>query len=129
MDAETNTSKEIVDLAKAIAFAEGFGVTGAVPTRAHNPGDLKLSGYPTTGDEGIAVFPDDETGWSHLYNQLNRIKSNNSHVYSPNMTFTQFARIWTDTAQSAWLDNVLKHLVFLGYNVDGTTFLKDFFVM
>jgi len=120
-------SQYIIDLAQAIAHAEGFGVLGAVPTRAHNPGDLKLSGYPTTGAEGIAVFKDDETGWDHLFNQLRRININNSHVYNLKMTFTEFAVKWTDTQQSAWLDNVLSKLQNLGYNVNKDTTLGDFF--
>lgn len=119
--------KHIYNLASAIAFAEGFGLPNTVPTRAHNPGDLKLEGYPTTGEEGISVFPDDDVGWQHLYNQLSLIKTNASHVYSTNMTFYDFARKYTDTQQSEWLENVLSKLTTLGYKIDETTKLSSFF--
>ncbi len=120
-------SKQIKDLATAISKAEGFGILGAVPTRAHNPGDLKLSGYPVTGAEGIAIFPNDETGWEHLYSQLNRMATNASHVYRLTMTFKEFASKWTDTQQSNWLDNILGYLQNLDYNIDETTTLDEFF--
>lgn len=122
--------KEIVDLGYAISVAEGFGAdSNNVPTRAHNPGDLKLTGFPVTGTEGISIFPDDETGWDHLYKQLERIKDGNSHIYSPEMTFLQFARLWTDTSQSAWLNNVLDQLRKLNYVVYPTTTLREFFTL
>jgi len=125
-DAE-KISEQIEDLGKAIAFAEGFGILGAVPTRAHNPGDLKLHGYPTTGEENISVFDSDNEGWHHLYDQLIRIKFSRSHVYNLSMTFTEFASHWTDTSQSSWLNNVIFKLTELDYVVNENTTLGEFF--
>jgi hypothetical protein len=119
----------VIDLGAAIAHAEGFGIAGAVPTRAHNPGDLKIPGWTglTTGDEDISVFNSDTEGWNHLYDQLLRIQVGNSHVYNLNMTLQQFAAKWTDTQAVDWLDNVLYKLQVLGHYVSKTTILGDYF--
>lgn len=119
----------VIDLGKAIAHAEGFGVSGAVPTRAHNPGDLKIPNWngATTGTEGISVFLTDEQGWAALYDQLLRIQIGNSHIYSLSMTFQQFANHWTDTENQNWIENVTYLLQTLGHNVDENTVLGDYF--
>ena len=125
-----NNTKQVIDLGYAISIAEGFGADpNNVPTRAHNPGDLKIPNWkgPVTGSEGITVFPNDTVGWNHLYDQLNRIRNNRSHVYLKSMTFAQFARVWTDTAQSSWLNNILEELKKLGYTINESTTLQDFF--
>lgn len=123
-------TKQVKDLAEAIAHAEGFGADpNNVPTRAHNPGDLKIPGWTgkTTGVEGISVFETDEEGWQALYSQLTRIANNLSHVYNLKMTLAQFATKWTDTQQSNWLLNILFKLVESGYTVDKNTMLGDYF--
>lgn len=99
-------------LAEAIAYAEGFGLPGAVPTRAHNPGDLKIPGWTgaKTGVEGISVFESDYDGWMHLYQQLERIRTGNSSVYTTEMSFQDMADKWTDTAQAPWAQNVVTYL-------------------
>lgn len=127
----TSYPQTIIDLAKAIAHAEGFGVQDAVPTRAHNPGDIKIIGWTgeKLGLEGITVFPTDEDGWEALYKQLERIRLEHSHIYSLNMTFTEFAYHWTDTQMSSWLMNVLGKLQSIGYNVNNFTTLDSFFQM
>jgi hypothetical protein len=120
----------ITDLAIAISHAEGFGVPGAVPTRAHNPGDLKIPGWTglKTGNEGITVFGSDDEGWQALYTQLLRIKNNQSHVYTLKLSFSQFAFHWTDTQEGDWLDNVLYKLRVIGYeDVDKDTTLGEYF--
>jgi hypothetical protein len=124
-----NYPQTVIDLGKAIAHAEGFGVANTVPTRAHNPGDIKVPNWTgaTTGVEGITVFPDDQTGWNHLYDQLLRIQIGNSHVYTLSMTFGEFARHWTDTQETNWIDNVMYLLQTLGYSVDEQTKLGDYF--
>ena len=129
MSESPQVPQSVIDLAKAIAHAEGFGVKGAVPTRAHNPGDLKIPNWTgaVTGTEGITVFPDDETGWNALYKQLLRIKNNQSHVYTLNLTFWQFAFHWTDTQGMTWLDNVIYKLNELGHNVTKDSTLSDYF--
>ena len=43
-------------LAKAIGKAEGFGVPRTIPTRCHNPGDIKaLRGYKFPGQRGVKI--------------------------------------------------------------------------
>lgn len=127
----TNVPDQCVkDLAKAIAFAEGFGIKGAVPTRAHNPGDLKIPGTPPelkTGEEGITIFPDDESGWNALYSQLIRIQTSRSHIYRLDMTLSEFSTHWTDTQESSWLSNVIYKLRQEGYDIDKNTTLGDYF--
>lgn len=59
-------------LVSAIGTAEGFGIPGAIPTLANNPGDIVYgswainhgaTGYLTaSGGQQIAVFPDLATG-------------------------------------------------------------------
>lgn len=108
-------------LAFAIARAEGFGVPGAVPTRAHNPGDLKIPNWtgPVTGAEGISVFATDADGWTQLYRQLLRIVHGRSHVYTLDMTIWEMGIKWTDTHQSAW-----SHIVAETLGVPVTTTLR-----
>src|SRR5256886_3168558 len=76
---ENRKTKFMVGIAKA----EGYGVPGAIPTRANNPGDLTRSlGYDTTGDTlgdaGIVVFINRENGWAALEEQLTLIQNNSS---------------------------------------------------
>src|SRR4051812_12849473 len=98
----------MTDLANAIAHAEGFGLPNAIPTRAHNPGDLVLGdkGYGTLGSEDITVFADDKTGWAALEHQLDVIREHKSHVYTPSMSILQMAQKWTNTQQVEWAQNV-----------------------
>src|SRR4029077_16794003 len=59
----------------AIAQFEGFNTAGSRPARNNNPGDLKYAGQPgATGQDaqGFAIFPDAESGFQALYNQLNK---------------------------------------------------------
>jgi hypothetical protein len=98
----------IQQLAQAIARAEGFGVPGAIPTVAHNPGDLVIPGWEgdTLGSAGISVLPDDNTGWARLYHQLQLIVDGRSHVYSLDDSISDMASKWTTTEQEAWANNV-----------------------
>jgi len=59
----------INDLATAISHAEGFGRHGTIPSRYHNPDDLKahpdsvpLAGQVRIGKAGLILFRDDEAG-------------------------------------------------------------------
>lgn len=97
------------DLAQAIAQAEGFAQKGAIPTIAHNPGDLVcpwLSGAKL-GVEGVHVFEDDAAGWAALEYELDLIKTHRSKVYEPSMTLIQMAAIWTRTQSTDWANNVV----------------------
>lgn len=103
-------------LARAIAFAEGFGTVNTIPTNAHNPGDLKIPnwGGGTLGS-GISVFGSDVEGWSRLYHQLNLIQSGNSRVYNDGMSISEMAQKWTATNPGDWANNVANSLTQQGY--------------
>lgn len=117
-----NPSEKILRFAQAIAHAEGFGVPGTVPTRANNPGDLKILGWdgPVTGNESIPIFPTPEEGWNKLYKQLELIRDRRSHVYTLNMTIQEMANKYTGTQKIEWGSNVAKFL-----QVPITTTLKE----
>jgi hypothetical protein len=59
-------------LAQLIAKMEGFGLPGALPTRNHNPGDLRHSPHSEhPGDpNAIGVIDNDQDGWADLERQL-----------------------------------------------------------
>jgi hypothetical protein len=94
-------------------MAEGYGVPGAVPTRANNPGDLVLGdvGLGVANSEGVTIYANATAGWNALYNELNLIFTGSSHVYSLAMTFAQMAQKWTggDNA-GAWAAIVVSNL-------------------
>jgi hypothetical protein len=92
--------------ARAIAYAEGFGVPNAIPTVRNNPGDLKL---PRDGG-AISTFPTVADGWDALYRQLQLIVSGRSSYYSIDMTIAAMGRVWTATEQQAWTSNVVSYL-------------------
>lgn len=96
------------ELADAIGSAEGYGVSGAIPTRANNPGDLKLGdiGYGTIG-QGITVFPNAAAGNQALINQLQKIQNNTSRYYNSDMSIAQIGQTWSG-GDPAWSNNVSK---------------------
>lgn len=105
------------DFARAIACAEGYGalLNGEPnnPTRLCNPGDIS-DGFETYGGEAhsgsnVTRFPDHDTGWKWLYEKLDRCFHGKSMVYSPAMTFEQFAKKYAG-AWSPWLMNVTREL-------------------
>ena len=98
-------------LSSAISQAEGYGVPGAIPTLANNPGDLALGdlGYGTMGSAGITVFPTQAAGLSALDSQLGLIQSGGSNVYNPNMSLAQMGALWSG-GNPAWASNVAKAL-------------------
>lgn len=102
----TSYPQPIINTAQAIARAEGYYITGSVPNRANNPGDLKLGG--TTIANGITVFDSPDSGWNALYRQLYLILTGRSSYYNLDMSITEMGRIWTATVaeQSAWSNNV-----------------------
>lgn len=105
----TTYPQGILNTAQAIARAEGFYVSGSIPQRAHNPGDLKVPGLPTLAG-GITQFPDDAAGWSALYKQLYRILTGQSAYYTPDDTIAQMADNWTATQKTIWGQNVAMFL-------------------
>jgi len=122
------SSESIQAISAAIARAEGFGVSGAIPTRAHNPGDVVEGdkGYGTLGTEHITVFSDDSTGWQALYHLVNRILSDEVSSYRDafglssnlDMTFYQLAQKYTgNDSPDTWANNVAS---ILGVSADVT---------
>lgn len=60
-------------LAELIAKEEGFGLPGTIPTRGHNPGDLRHApgeSHPEGSPNSVGSFVDDTAGWAALERQL-----------------------------------------------------------
>lgn len=104
----TTYPEPIKSMATAIARAEGFFVTGSIPQRANNPGDLKVPGWTgATLGEGISVFPSADAGWNALYKQLYLILTGGSGVYNLDMTISDMAAKWTGGDHpDTWARNV-----------------------
>jgi hypothetical protein len=61
-------------LADAIAHQEGFYVSGSLPQRCNNPGDLRHGPgefHPDNQPDAVGSFPDEASGWAALERQLN----------------------------------------------------------
>lgn len=114
----------IWNICRAIAFAEGANVSGSVPDRLNNPGDISDGGsiYPQEYHSGssVTVFPDKATGWQWLYDKIENAITGNSNVYKPTMTWRQISQLWAGNS-TAWLNNVTS---FLGVSPDST--LQDY---
>lgn len=134
-----NFDKHVTDFAEGVAEAEGYYVAGSVPQRAHNPGDL---GPGDTGVDAVihavgsdvsVLAPDngDAQGWNFLYEKLDRVMRGASAVYSPSMTFNEFAEKYVGT-RGDWVDeaqHIVDHLVGAGYAVDVNTTLREYMVL
>jgi hypothetical protein len=120
-------SQQIIAFAQAIAVAEGYQdqngnlLTGNVPAKANNPGDLVLSSglssLLTSGwtgqtlGEGIAVYNSTGAGWNALYNQLQFIVNGQSGLADYDTdTISDLAYNWTTTNQDAWAETVAGQL-------------------
>jgi hypothetical protein len=118
---------KIHQLAVAISKAEGFGIKGAVPTRYHNPGDIRTfrPGVHYPGQVGInrqcyVIFRTDKAGFAALENNLRKIATGESVYYKPDMTINKLARLYA-TKWRIWAKNVAKNL-----DVPVTTKVSDF---
>ncbi len=110
LSGSTNYPYAIKRFAQAIAAAEGFGIPGAIPTIAKNPGDLVLPDWsPTVGSAGIAVFDSVDYGWSRLYRQLSIILTGGSANYYPDTTIEEMGRKWANGDRN-WAINVSNNL-------------------
>lgn len=112
----TTYPEPIKQFGHAIARQEGFYVTGSVPQRANNPGDLVMPNWtgPTLG-AGISVFDSPDAGWNALYRQLWLILTGASNRYNLDMTIADMGAVWTTTQKTAWSTNVANYL---GVSVD-----------
>lgn len=98
----------------AVAKAEGYGVPGAIPTRANNPGDLTKSlGFSDTGETlgaaGVVVFSTRDDGWGALDRQFTLIQNGES-LHKLTDTILAFAHSYTATEQDQWAANVAAEL-------------------
>lgn len=104
---ENNLTRFMLGIAKA----EGYGIPGAIPTVANNPGDLTSSlGFQETGSKlgsaGIVEFINRDNGWAALEHELRLALSGKSTVYNPGMTLQDFANKYTATQPEEWARNV-----------------------
>jgi len=109
-------SDKVDQFASAIAHAEGFGRPHVIPSRYHNPGDLKacrrskaLNGQVHTGKGGHIVFKTDADGWAALRVYINKMLDGSSRHYNRNMTFKQVARVYAGNWRP-WVKIVSKEL-------------------
>lgn len=122
---DTVASPKIEELAAAIASAEGFGIPDAIPTRANNPGDIKLPGDAGHGNiDGKTIFASVSAGWSALYHMIGGWISGSSSVYSLADTFREIGRKYVvgplavaNQQSNDWASNVANAL---GVDVDST---------
>jgi len=126
--AEDPATDKVDHLATAISHAEGFGKSQTIPSRYHNPGDLKafsqstsLAGQVRIGKAGHIVFKDDEAGKAALREYIVRMVDGRSSHYRPNMTFSQFAHIYAENWHP-WIRVVSREL-----GVRPTTTLQAYF--
>jgi hypothetical protein len=108
--------ERVNSLASAIADAEGFGVRGVIPTRYHNPGDLKtipaaakLPGQKSIGKGGHVVFKSDAAGWAALKDQIAKMVDGRSKHFNADMTFAQVAKRYAGNWRP-WVKIVTKEL-------------------
>jgi hypothetical protein len=107
---------KVNDLATAISHAEGFGRRGTIPSRYHNPGDLKthpdsvpLAGQVRIGKASHIVFKDDEAGKAALRDYILRMMDGRSGHFHATMTLNQVARVYAQNWRP-WVKAVSKEL-------------------
>ena len=114
-------------LAQAIATAEGFFVSGSLPSRANNPGDLEVGDQGSGTIQQKTIFGSLDEGWAALENQIGLIASGQSPVYnqvaqslglqdSSQLSIAQIAPTYTGGDNpNAWANTVASEL---GVSVD-----------
>src|ERR1700675_600208 len=114
--AQTVDSKKLNCFATAVAHAEGYGVHHAIPTRYHNPGDLKsapiykkLPGQKALGKGDHVIFESDAAGWAALRDYLSKMVDGRSSRFNPSMTLAQVARVYAGNWRP-WLKTVAREL-------------------
>lgn len=120
--ASMNNSPKIASIAAAIGHAEGFGLPNAIPTRANNPGDLKLGDLGHGAISGKTIFATVEDGWNALRKQINLMATGRSDYYQPTDTWRRIAQVWVGTSDYPnWMNTVTSDL---GVSPDST--LEDY---
>ena len=101
----------ISKIADAIAFAEGYFVSGSRPHRNNNPGDLErdLTGKGVGWDGPYVVYGTIQDGREALEHQV-RLMFAGSRIYRPSMTIAEVARHYTATQPEVWARNVAARL-------------------
>ena len=124
--AQTVDKDKVAQFATAVSHAEGYGVRHAIPTRYHNPGDLKtipsaakLPGQKAIGKGGHVVFRTDAAGWAALQDQVAKMVDGRSKHFNPDMTLTQVARKYAGNWRP-WLKTVAREM-----NAAPTTKLRE----
>ncbi len=119
---------KVNDLATAISHAEGFGIRGTIPSRYHNPGDLRtrpesppLAGQVRIGKAGHIVFKDDEAGKAALRQCILQMMDGRSRHFHSDMTLNQVARVYAENWRP-WVKAVSREL-----GVPPTTTLRAYF--
>lgn len=108
-------------LAHAIALAEGYFVSGSLPNRINNPGDMKLGDRGWGVEEDKTVYPDPQTGMDALTRECTAILTGASHVYRVEWNFLQVAVKWTGGDNDGdWCKIVTDNL-----NIDPMTTIAD----
>jgi len=105
----------------AVACAEGSDVSGSIPARANNPGNLTDDGdvgygtIDTSGPYGakITIYPTLAAGEKALHDKIARILNGHSHTYPLEFTIAEVGRTWAGAPE--WAENVAKYL---GVSVD-----------
>ena len=116
LQAQTVDRQKLDSLATAVAHAEGFGARHAIPTRYHNPGDLKsaviykkLPGQKSLGKANHIVFENDAAGWAALRDYLSKMVDGRSRRFNADMTLAQASRIYAGNWRP-WLKLVAAEL-------------------
>jgi hypothetical protein len=109
-------AQKLDNLCHAIARAEGFGIPHTLPTRYHNPGDLKsrpdltpLPGQRRIGKAGHIIFVNDEAGWAALRDYLTGIAEGRRKHYTASMSLGAMSRVYAQRWQP-WLRITTKEL-------------------
>lgn len=114
------TTNEFINaFSDAIAYAEGFYVTGSRAQRNNNPGNITadITGTGIGYDGPFVKYANPEDGWEALYAQIEKMIDGTSIFYDSTMSIKEISRVYTATDQDAWANNVASRL---GVSVDTT---------
>lgn len=86
---------KVKTIAQAVAtHGEGFGIPGAIPTRAHNPGDIVMGDIGNGTINGKTIFASDVDGWNALYKQIQLWVDGQSDYIGPTNTWREIGYIY-----------------------------------